>query len=419
MFDFKIEVKGQKTFADNTQLLVGNSKNYANAVFTFDSAWDGMVKTAIFRRPGNSESMYQVLTDNQCIIPYQMLLPGGFLVSVVGMLNGTVVTSDVANTDIKTDKLLIPVNQGGYEPGAGTLCILPDVYEQVMNLLLAAQAKSAQAYGSAIKNVSIDGSNNLIVEDMTGKKTNFGNIKGETGPQGIQGIQGPIGEKGEKGDMGETGNTYYYHIAYADDAAGTGFTQTYVDGKAYIGIETSINAAGSTVAEDYVWMRTKGDTGPQGERGIQGIQGVRGEKGEKGDPGTGIGDMTKSVYDTNNSGSVDNADKVNNHTVNSDVPTDAKFTDTIVDITGKANKTTYSEKTLLATTWVNATYSFETDYPVANNDVVIEPSATITSDQYKAWGKAKIVGSSTDNKLTALGTVPTINIPVIMGVTSK
>lgn len=40
------------------------------------------------------------------------------------------------------------------------------------------------------------------------------------------------------------------------------------------------------------------------------------------------GDMLKSTYDSNNDGIVDNAEKVNNHTVNTDVPDNALFTDT-------------------------------------------------------------------------------------------
>jgi len=44
--------------------------------------------------------------------------------------------------------------------------------------------------------------------------------------------------------------------------------------------------------------------------------------------GLGAGDMAKSVYDTTNNGIVDNAEKVNGHTVESDVPAGAKFTDT-------------------------------------------------------------------------------------------
>lgn len=55
---------------------------------------------------------------------------------------------------------------------------------------------------------------------------------------------------------------------------------------------------------------------------------------------TGGGDMLKSVYDINNNGVVDNSEKVNNHTVLTDVPADAVFTDTVYDdtaITALAN----------------------------------------------------------------------------------
>ena len=46
-----------------------------------------------------------------------------------------------------------------------------------------------------------------------------------------------------------------------------------------------------------------------------------------GEDGQGSGDMLKSTYDTDNNGIVDNAEKVNNHTVLADVPADASFTD--------------------------------------------------------------------------------------------
>ena len=42
---------------------------------------------------------------------------------------------------------------------------------------------------------------------------------------------------------------------------------------------------------------------------------------------TGSGDMLKSVYDVNDNSIVDDADKVNGHTVQSDVPANASFTD--------------------------------------------------------------------------------------------
>ena len=55
------------------------------------------------------------------------------------------------------------------------------------------------------------------------------------------------------------------------------------------------------------------------------------------------GDMLKSVYDTNDNGIVDNAEKVNNHTVETDVPAGAVFTDTIYDDTALSNRVSTNE----------------------------------------------------------------------------
>ena len=45
--------------------------------------------------------------------------------------------------------------------------------------------------------------------------------------------------------------------------------------------------------------------------------------------GLGTGDMSKTTYDTNENGIVDNTEKVNGHTVGKDIPADAKLTDTV------------------------------------------------------------------------------------------
>ena len=169
-------------------------------------------------------------------------------------------------------------------------------------------------------------------------------IKGERGPQGIQGLKGDIGEQGPKGEQGEIG------------PQGPQGLQGEKGDQGIQGIQGEQGLQGP-----------KGDTGEQGPQGLQGEQGPtgpKGEKGEKGDngisptistskkgkvttititdstgtkiatindgaDGIGAGDMLASVYDTNNDGIVDNSEKVNGHTVNSDVPSNAKFTDTI------------------------------------------------------------------------------------------
>jgi hypothetical protein len=56
-----------------------------------------------------------------------------------------------------------------------------------------------------------------------------------------------------------------------------------------------------------------------------------------------IADMTKVVYDTNNSGKVDDSEKVNGKTVETSVPAGAKFTDTIYDDTALALRVTLVE----------------------------------------------------------------------------
>jgi hypothetical protein len=50
------------------------------------------------------------------------------------------------------------------------------------------------------------------------------------------------------------------------------------------------------------------------------------------------GDMDKAVYDVDNPGKVDDAEKVNGKTVETSVPADAVFTDTVYDDTELRNE---------------------------------------------------------------------------------
>lgn len=169
--------------------------------------------------------------------------------------------------------------------------------------------------------------------------------KGDRGEQGIQGIQGVQGPKGDKGDKGDTG---------AQGSQGP------------IGPQGPKGDTGS--------QGPKGETGPAGPQGPQGIPGPTGEDGNgivnielvstngklktyrinftdgthfdyqvrdgNDGAGTGTGDMVKANYDANDNGIVDDAERVNGHTVDSDVPAGAKFTDTVYDDTEVKNSIT-------------------------------------------------------------------------------
>lgn len=105
--------------------------------------------------------------------------------------------------------------------------------------------------------------------------------KGDTGPKGdrglqgergLQGLQGPKGDQGLPGVKGADGKTQYTHIAYADTASGSGFSQTDTN-KAYIGMYQDFSTTGSRNPQDYRWSKWKGSDGRDGIPGKAGADG--------------------------------------------------------------------------------------------------------------------------------------------------
>ncbi len=158
--------------------------------------------------------------------------------------------------------------------------------------------------------------------------------QGETGPQGIQGVQGPQGDPGmsiniQGGTYREPGSSKGLPDlpAFEDTAEGAAYVvdDDEIDGQ----YDLYIHGEGGTdwtVVDNWGGVPgpqgVQGEQGPQGEQGEQGIQGIqgptgetgatgpKGDQGDKGDPGPGVGDMLKSVYDTNSNGVADKAEKL-------------------------------------------------------------------------------------------------------------
>ena len=79
----------------------------------------------------------------------------------------------------------------------------------------------------------------------------------------------------------------------------------------------------------------------------------------------------------------------------------------------------YINTTMTSSGWSNKQYSFESSYPSSKYNVKVSVASTATSTQYDTFSKAKIVGNADSNIITALGTVPTSNIPVMLKVVAK
>lgn len=210
--------------------------------------------------------------------------------------------------------------------------------------------------GNGIVDIKLTKTEGLVdtytITFTNGDTTNFEVKNGEKGEKGNIGLQGERGEKGEQGIQGPKGDAFTF-----DD-----FTHEQIE---------SLRGPQGLKGE-------KGDQGIDGPQGVKGDTGAKGDKGEKGDtgeqgisvvsvkltsgnhmPGTtdiytitlsnettfefsvyngangeGSGNMHTSIYDTNSNGIIDNAERVNNHTVECDVPKDAEFTDTTTDEKG-------------------------------------------------------------------------------------
>lgn len=91
--------------------------------------------------------------------------------------------------------------------------------------------------------------------------------KGDKGDKGDQGNEGP---QGVPGDPGADGITLYTWIRYAEDANGTGISNS-PDGKSYIGLAyNKTTASESNNPGDYTWSKITGKDGVAGPAGEDG-----------------------------------------------------------------------------------------------------------------------------------------------------
>ncbi len=135
-----LSVSGDRIFCD-TNRITADSVEYIVAEFVFDSTWDTLFKTAVFRI---GEQIYHaVLENDRCNIPYEVLKEGILAISVFGVLESTRAT---------TNEILLTVEASGYVPCEPT-APSPDPYayflEQVTDLKNISDENAEQSRLSA------------------------------------------------------------------------------------------------------------------------------------------------------------------------------------------------------------------------------------------------------------------------------
>ena len=118
-------VKGQNISRVDSENIVADSKNYLKAHFTFSNEWQG-IKTAIFKK--GLTVIHAILDNDECFVPWEVIKPGKFGVSV---FCGDLITADIA---------WVNVSASGYEDGGEPQDPTPDVYTQIIEKIESIQA---------------------------------------------------------------------------------------------------------------------------------------------------------------------------------------------------------------------------------------------------------------------------------------
>jgi len=532
MYDIHITVNGQTAVVQEHNIIVSDAKNYLNAVFTFSSEWDGMTKTAIFTRKELVKPV--LLTDDRCVIPWEVIKQGGFVVSVVGMANGTVITTSTVSIgpDLKCIPFPVMINETSYSAGDTINPPTVDIYEQIINMLINSAEQAREAIKGEIDTIKIDASNHLIVTNKAGQSFDFGYVKGDKGDKGdpfiytdftsdqLLGLKGPKGDpfvyddftadqltalKGAKGDpfvytdftpaqlaaltgpKGDKGDPFIYSdftstqlaalkgekgdaFKYADftpaqllglkgDKGDTGAAATIEAGTVTTGDVPSVSNVGTPTAAKFNFVLPKGDKGDkmtyadltQAEIDVltskvaqttQSIVIFPLETVTYADIVSAYNAgkyillienesdyyqlMASALFGTQRIFLFSNYCQDSNNLYLYQIEfLPAQTTRTNINFPSVKNvsdmiKPTYIETTMSASKWNSGLYSFEATYHFATKDIEIFLAPTATAEQFAAWTGASIgTGSMTENTAKAFGTVPTIDLPIVIKVVNK
>ena len=187
-------VTGQNIELSSAAMLVAGTVNEYTARFSFSADWDGYQRVAVFNADGVERE--QMLTDDACDVPWEVLRPGAYLkVGVYGTRDGsrlpTIWTAHrqrihdgAGPTDEATDPSPVIAEQILQRMGN-----LGDLKTEDKSSLVAAinEIWMSGGGGASVTDAAIDESGHLIITLSTGKTIDAGNAVGPSGPAGKDG----------------------------------------------------------------------------------------------------------------------------------------------------------------------------------------------------------------------------------------
>ena len=271
--NMSFSVSGQRIELTDAAMLVAGTVNEYTARFTFDESWDGYQRTAVFYC--NTVEREQLLTDDTCTVPWEVLVSNGYLrVGVYGTKDGSRLPT------IWTERRLY------INPGAGPTQEAadpsPTLVEQLLGRMgdlaaLKTEDKSSLVAainevwssggsgGASVTDAAINEDGHLIITLSTGETIDAGYAVGPAGAPGSAGKDGQDGAPGKDGAAGAPGKDGV-GIQSVDQT-----TTSTDDGGTNIITVTKSDGSSSTFQ---VRNGRKGSTGPAGADGAPGKDGL-------------------------------------------------------------------------------------------------------------------------------------------------
>lgn len=243
----EFDVTYQNIVRTDKNNVIADSRNYLQAEFNFQTAeWIGKTKTAVFRR---ADLVLNVILDDDdtCMVPWEIIKTGSFMVSVFA---GDLITANY---------IKVPVAESGYDTGDAPKEPEPDVYSQILK-------KMDEIQSSKISEEDVP---QLIGEYL--EENAVKNVDEET-------INGMIEKYHEENPLADGENCTIQSIKEVEGGNEVVFAWVTEDG---------------TPKTDTMFVEN-GKNGESGEKGeaftyedftAEQLEALKGEKGEKGDPG--------------------------------------------------------------------------------------------------------------------------------------
>lgn len=162
----EFSVSHQKIIWNRKQYVVSGSEYYLDISVDFSQDWDGMTKTATFRKIGSADVYDVTMSDNVCRIPNEVAKTPGFVLCITGKKGDTVIITNSEKISVVKNGFedTQDIDDSGGGSGGGTIVYWsnivgkPDIDGHIEN--------TANPHKVSAEQVGVERITNSDIEDL-------------------------------------------------------------------------------------------------------------------------------------------------------------------------------------------------------------------------------------------------------------